>query len=73
MNADTTQAQGEQHAAPRQQMVLAQTRAELSMTLRRGESVLVTIIIPALLLLFAMSVNIQPPNGQKPKIGRAHV
>ena len=50
MNAPTTQASGEQRAAPRQQMILAQTRAELNMTLRRGESVLVTIIIPALLL-----------------------
>ena len=66
MNAPTTQAPGEQRAAPRQQMILAQTRAELNMTLRRGESVLVTIIIPALLLIFAMAVNIQPPNGQKP-------
>jgi len=47
-------------------MILAQTRAELNMTLRRGESVLVTIIIPALLLLFAMTLNIQPPNGEKP-------
>ena len=41
MNAPATQTPGEQSAAPRQQMILAQTRAELNMTLRRGESVLV--------------------------------
>jgi hypothetical protein len=39
MNAPATQAPGEQSAAPLQQMILAQTRAELNMTLRRGESV----------------------------------
>jgi len=33
-------------------MVMAQTRAELMMTLRRGESLLITIIIPILLLIF---------------------
>jgi ABC-2 type transport system permease protein len=38
-------------AAPLSKAVLAQTRAELTMTLRRGESVLVTLIIPLLLLI----------------------
>jgi len=66
MSASSTQAPVEQSAAPIRQMVLAQTRAELNMTLRRGESVLVTIVIPALLLLFAMTIGIQPPSGQKP-------
>lgn len=39
-------------AAPFWRMVLSQTRAELTMTLRRGESVLITFIIPILLLIF---------------------
>lgn len=39
-------------AAPFWRMVLSQTRAELTMTLRRGESVLITLIIPILLLVF---------------------
>ena len=49
-------------AAPLSKAVLAQTRAELTMTLRRGESVLVTIIIPVFLLValrgfFKMSID----------------
>ncbi|MDE3229841.1 MAG: ABC transporter permease [Chloroflexota bacterium] len=39
-------------AAPFWRMVLSQTRAELLMTLRRGESLLITVIIPILLLIF---------------------
>jgi ABC-2 type transport system permease protein len=61
----SAQPSAEQRAAPLQRAILAQTRAELSMTLRRGESVLVTIIIPALLLFFAMTLNIAPTNGQR--------
>ncbi len=47
-------------AAPIQQSILAQTRAELLMTLRRGESLLVTLIIPAGVLFFAMALPILP-------------
>lgn len=39
-------------AAPFWTMVLSQTRVELMMTLRRGESLLITIFIPILLLIF---------------------
>ncbi|HEX9036669.1 MAG TPA: ABC transporter permease [Ktedonobacterales bacterium] len=45
-------------AAPFWRAVLAQTRAELTMTLRRGESLLITIFIPALLLLFFSFVKV---------------
>lgn len=45
-------------AAPFWTMVLAQTRAELMMTLRRGESLLITIIIPVMLLIFFSSLKI---------------
>jgi ABC-2 type transport system permease protein len=38
----------------------AQSRAELVLTLRRGESVLLTLIIPILLLVFFSSVDILP-------------
>lgn len=43
-------------AAHVSQSVLGQTRAELTMTLRRGESVLVTIIMPVLFLVFFGSI-----------------
>jgi len=38
----------------------AQSRAELVLTLRRGESVLLTLVIPILLLVFFSSVDILP-------------
>ena len=47
-------------AATPSQLVAAQTRAELTLTLRRGESVLVTVIFPTLLLLFFTPLNIVP-------------
>jgi ABC-2 type transport system permease protein len=40
--------------------VRAQTRAELTLTLRRGESVLITIIVPAALLAFFASLRFVP-------------
>lgn len=45
-------------AAPFWRLVLAQTRAELLMTLRRGESLLITLFIPIGLLVFFSSVKI---------------
>src|ERR1700737_2437180 len=44
----------------------AQTRAEVSMTLRRGESVLLTLAIPVGLLVFFSEVDVLPkPAGVK--------
>lgn len=40
--------------------VLAQTRMEVTLTLRRGENVLITLIVPVLLLVFFASLNIVP-------------
>ena len=45
-------------------MVLAQARAELLLTLRRGESVLVTLVIPVLLLGFFGAVDVLPAGGR---------
>jgi ABC-2 type transport system permease protein len=56
-SATNTQAPG---AAPVMQTILAQTRAELTMTLRRGESLLVTVVIPTMLLFLAMWLKIAP-------------
>lgn len=53
-------------AAPVTQAVAAQTRAELTMTLRRGESVLVTIIMPVLFLVFFTSILPVPKIAGKP-------
>lgn len=47
-------------------MVLAQTRVELLLALRRGESVLVTLIVPTLLLLFFGTVAILPAGAGRP-------
>ena len=44
----------------------AQTRAELVLTLRRGESVLLTLVIPILLLVFFSSVDILPVGVKDP-------
>ena len=44
--------------APFWRAVMAQTRAELTMTLRRGESLLITIVIPLMLLLFFSFVKV---------------
>jgi ABC-2 type transport system permease protein len=45
-------------AAPFWRLVMAQTRAELLMTLRRGESLLITIVIPVMLLFFFSFVKV---------------
>jgi ABC-2 type transport system permease protein len=44
--------------------ILAQTRVELLLTLRRGESVLITIIVPVVLLVFFASLNFVPAGVQ---------
>src|SRR5437588_10485239 len=45
--------------------VAAQTRVELLLTLRRGESVLITLIVPVVLLIFFASLNIIPASTGK--------
>ncbi len=52
-------------AAPLGRQVLVQTRVELLMTLRRGESVLITLVVPVLLLVFFASLNIIPATRGK--------
>jgi len=50
-------------AASRTRMLAAQTGIELRLTLRRGESVLLTLIIPVGLLLFFGSVHVLPASA----------
>jgi len=45
--------------------IVAQTRMEVLLTLRRGENVLVTMFIPALLLVFFASLDVIPANESK--------
>lgn len=45
---------------------LAQTAMELRLTARRGENVLVTIIVPAVVLLFFASVSVLPTDAGRP-------
>ena len=52
-------------AAPLGRQIIAQTRVELLLTLRRGESVLITLIVPVLLLIFFASLNIIPATTGK--------
>ena len=55
---------GSRRAAPWPQAVLAQAAVELRLTLRRGESVLLTLGIPVLLLVFFSVVEVLPlPEG----------
>lgn len=60
MSAPTAATKATPGAAPVTQAILAQTRAELTMALRRGESLLVTIVIPTVLLFLAMWLHIAP-------------
>jgi ABC-2 type transport system permease protein len=53
-------------AAPWRAMVGAQTGMELRLTARRGENLLVTIVIPAGLLLFFGEVAVLPGVGGRP-------
>ena len=50
-------------AAPVGRMVLAQTAMELRLMLRRGESVLITLVVPVLLLFFFSSVAVLPQDS----------
>lgn len=54
------QNRGQDRAASFGRQVLAQTQVELLLTLKRGESVLVTVIVPVVLLIFFASLNIVP-------------
>src|SRR5689334_24302381 len=51
---------GTSTAAPLIRQILIQTQYELLLTMRRGENVLVTLIVPVLLLIFFTSLNIVP-------------
>lgn len=50
-------------AAPTLHQIAVQTRYELLLTLRRGENILVTLIIPVMLLIFFASLNIIPTSS----------
>src|SRR5438874_5947568 len=66
MATDTLQQQiYNEKTAPQYQQIIAQSRVELLLTLRRGESVLITLIVPVLLLIFFASLNIIPATTGK--------
>ena len=52
-------------AAPVAKQILQQVKFELLLTARRGENVLVTLILPVLLLIFFTSLNIVPVTNGK--------
>ena len=52
-------------AAPLSRQILTQAQFELLLTLRRGENILITLIVPVLLLVFFTSLNLVPTiNGR---------
>ena len=51
---------GSSKAAPLLRQIITQVQFELLLTLRRGENVLITLIVPVLLLIFFTSLNIVP-------------
>ena len=54
------------HPTQRARAVLAQTRVELALTLRRGESVLLSLGIPVMLLVFFSFVDVLPTGTDDP-------
>ncbi len=58
----TNAIEASQAASPTRQ-ILTQTRFELLLTLRRGENILVTLIIPVMLLIFFASLNVIPTSS----------
>lgn len=53
-------------AASLSRQILTQTQFELLLTLRRGENILITLIVPVLLLIFFTSLNIVPAVNGSP-------
>jgi ABC-2 type transport system permease protein len=53
-------------SAPAARRILAQLRMELVLTLRRGESVLLTFLIPVLILVFFSLVDVLPTDTAEP-------
>ncbi len=53
-----------ENAAPLARQILVQTQVELLLTLRRGESVLITLIVPVVLLVFFTSLNLVTVAGE---------
>ncbi|GAC1398806.1 MAG: hypothetical protein NVS4B12_03220 [Ktedonobacteraceae bacterium] len=51
---------GNSKAAPLARQIFTQVQYELLLTLRRGENILVTLIVPVMLLIFFTSLNIVP-------------
>lgn len=59
----STIAKQPQHSASLAAQIASQTRYELLLTMRRGENVLITLIVPVMLLIFFASLNIIPPSS----------
>jgi ABC-2 type transport system permease protein len=59
-------APGDGRAAPPWRATLAQAAMELRLTARRGENLLVTLVIPVVLLVFFSSVNVLPTGFGRP-------
>lgn len=53
-------------AAPAARAIAAQTAMELRLTARRGENLIVTIVIPSVLLVFFASVSVLPTGVDRP-------
>ncbi len=51
------------NAAPLARQILQQVKYELLLTARRGENVLITLIVPVVLLIFFASLNLVPKVG----------
>jgi ABC-2 type transport system permease protein len=51
------------NAAPLTRQILQQVKCELLLTARRGENVLITLIVPVVLLIFFTSLNLAPKTG----------
>lgn len=66
MTTIAMQRSAESNASGASRAVLAQTRTELTLTLRRGENVLITIVVPVVLLIFFAALGIVPAVNGSP-------
>lgn len=58
--SSSTYTPGNNAAAPLLRQIVTQTQFEILLTLRRGENILVTLLVPVMLLVFFASLNVIP-------------
>ncbi len=66
MSTQSISSQENSQPASSGKQILNQTRTELLLTARRGENVLITLVVPVMLLIFFASLNVFPSGNERP-------